>query len=301
MLEAVLPLSNRLKPRRNLERFEMLLRSFVLFWRGDAPLRLHVVVPDSEYRETSIWLIRHQIYPNVKLHLMTESDISPVLGAVEPGLGIMKQMLIKLAAFDIVKADNVLLLDSDIVACRPFSERELISGGRNLTEWVKPKLEEWWRESARVLGYEFPPGTLAQNRMFVTPQILSRHIVTPLHQYLEKKYDASWMMALIAEYSNKHPDIWTEYTLYDLFAERGGLRARYHLGPDEMPGGTLHCMKQSIWGAESFEGWEPERALEGLDTGFFLVLQSITAAKLDFDLVRNRWRAAVRARFPGFQ
>ncbi|OYV35431.1 MAG: hypothetical protein B7Z80_18420, partial [Rhodospirillales bacterium 20-64-7] len=46
--------------------------------------------------------------------------------------------------------------------------------------------------------------------------------------------------------------------------------------------------------------WEPGKALDGSLPGYFLVLQSITAAKLDFDLVKARWVAAAELNFPDF-
>ena len=136
--------------------------------------------------------------------------------------------------------------------------------------------------------------------MFVTPQIFCRKVLEPMLQEVAHRLGSSWMMGLIAEYSGEHPNIWTEYTLYDLYAETCGVRERYHIGPDASPNPPLHCMKQSIWGARRFETWEPGRALDGVDPGYFLVLQSITANQLDFNLVRERWNSEVRTRFPSY-
>jgi nucleoside-diphosphate-sugar epimerase len=44
MLEAVLPISDRQKVRRNVDRTEMLLRSMNYFWKDDRPLTIHIVL-----------------------------------------------------------------------------------------------------------------------------------------------------------------------------------------------------------------------------------------------------------------
>ena len=140
MLEAVIPVSNRIEVRRNLDRFDMLLRSFSFFWRGENRLILNVVVPDDEYAAFLSWLRHYDILSNLQLHLMSESEISPVLASIKPSFGVLKQMLIKLAVFGFVKVDYCLLLDSDIVACQPFSTNDLIINGQALTEWLRPTL-----------------------------------------------------------------------------------------------------------------------------------------------------------------
>jgi Family of unknown function (DUF6492) len=300
MLEAVIPVSNKVEARRNLDRLDMLLKSFAFFWRGEDKFILNIVVPDDEYKNFSIWLRQHDILSGLKIHLISESQISTVLGSIKPAFGVLKQMLIKLSVFSFIKADYCLLLDSDIVACKPFSACDLIIDGRALTEWLRPTLHQWWFESARILGHEIPEGGLRQPRIFVTPQIFCRNLLEPMLQDVAHRLGTSWMMGLIAEYSGQHPNIWTEYTLYDLYAEGHGLRESYHVGPDESSNPPLHCMKQSIWGAHSFETWEPGRALDGADPGYFLVLQSITASQLDFDVVRQRWHEEIRARFPAY-
>ena len=300
MFEAIVPISDKAKIRRNLDRFDQLLRSIILFWREEVPLRLYVVIPDDEATAIKMWVARYSIYPQLDIVLVTESEISPIITSIEPGLGVLKQMLIKLSAFQIVQGDHVLIFDSDIVVCQPFSTRDLISNGRALTEWLAPSQHEWWRESARILGYELTSADFGRSRMFVTPQILVRQIVEPLLKFVEHRSGMGWLITLVSEYSGKHPKIWTEYTLYDLFANKNDLFLKYHLAQDEMPSGSLHCLKQSIWGAKSFDNWDPGRALDGKDAGYFLVLQSITAHSLDFNLVRERWQTELRERFPAY-
>lgn len=302
MLEAVVPISGREAARRHLDRLSLLIRSFGLFWRGEQPLRLHVVVPDDEYVLISVFLERFKAFPSLDINLLSETQVSPALTNAphRTSIGVMKQMLIKLAAFNFVKADYCLMLDSDIVACRPFSAREMIVNGRILTEWRQQVQIGWWRKSARMLGYELTADSFSRPRIFVTPQILARPILEGLHAFLEARHGASWMTPLIDAYTGLHPNIWTEYALYDLFAAAHGIRETYHLGPDEMPNGSLHCLKQSLWQTQSYAEWEPGRALEGKDPGYFLVLQSILCSSIEFEDMRARWQAELRTRHPAY-
>jgi hypothetical protein len=121
-----------------------------------------------------------------------------------------------------------------------------------------------------------------------------------LLQYLSERYGVDWIIALICDYSGVHPNIWTEYNLYSLFAEKTGLWNQFHLGEGELPDVRLHCMEQSIWSPEAFCGWRPAAALSGESPGYFLVLQSITAHALSFEDVRAKWIEAVRVKYPDY-
>ncbi|HET6182295.1 MAG TPA: DUF6492 family protein [Acetobacteraceae bacterium] len=52
--------------------------------------------------------------------------------------------------------------------------------------------------------------------------------------------------------------------------------------------------------SRQFDSWDPTATLSGEKPGYFLVLQSITAAQLAFDRLRSRWLDFVRARYPGY-
>lgn len=294
MIEAIIPVSNKEISRRTIDRLQMLLDSLNFFWSDFDPLRVHIVVPDSELDDITASINEFSRYVKISVFIKAESEISPILGAAPNEFGVMKQMLVKLSSFSIVKSDYALLLDSDVVACKHFGYSDLVRNGRVVTEWLQPTLHEWWLESARVLGYDITAKDLSVSRIFVTPQILCRSIVIPMLEEVESHLHANWMTGLISEYSGIHPKIWTEYTLYDLFAERHGLRDKYHARQDEFADCRLHCMAQSLWGAKQFEGWDPSLAICGDLPGFFLVLQSITAHSLDFDKVRSQWLAAVK-------
>jgi hypothetical protein len=297
-IEAVMPISDREPVRRNLERAELLLESFNLFWRGRQPLKLHIVCPDSETASIADRLDSHRAFPNLALNYLSESQINPELGKAAPGVGTAKQMLIKLAAPSFVKTPFYLTLDTDILACRPFQAGDLFWQGKALTEWETPTLHEWWYESAKVLRMELTPKDLQFPRLYVTPLVLSCEIVRRLTSHIETIYQRPWIDALLSVYTGNHPHIWTEYTLYDLFARRERLLPLFHrMQPPFTRRHRLHCKPQCVWMPEQHHAWQPLRALSQADSGLFIVVQSITAHDYDFSLSRDRWCAALKAHF----
>jgi hypothetical protein len=301
MLEAMVPVSDRSEARRNIDRLDLLIKSLNFFWHDAEPLVLNVVVPDDEIDKFRARFAYAFALENVKFKLISETSVSPIISSIRPEYGILKQMLLKLICFSFCQADFCLILDSDIVACKFFGAADLIRNGRALTEWYPPDSGAWWRESARVLGFDLTPEDFSRRRMFVTPQILSKKIIAALTEKLSESFGCDWLLGLIAEYSGKHPDIWTEYTLYDLFADRMSIMEKYHL-PFDLPDASvrLHCMDQSIWQAEHFEHWDPAVALQNETAGYFMVLQSITANQVDFDKIRIRWLAAASAQYSNY-
>jgi Family of unknown function (DUF6492) len=297
LLEAVLPISDREKVRRNVDRATMTFESLNFFWCDRArPLVLHVVAPDSEVEDLrdafSAILSRAK---NLAVTFRKESEISPVFDGSE-SRGIAKQMLIKLAGFRFVSSPFYLTLDTDVVACKPFGPQHLIKGGLAVNDWQVPSMTNWWLRSAAILGLE---ADLSRPRMFVTPQILSTEISSRLATFLQERFlGEDWMRGLMNRYSGEHPDIWTEYTLYDLFAEANGLKHRYHLGPGE---GDLSSVDNGVWFSDQFAAWQPELAIAGDRPGYFLVIQSITAHDLEFETVRARWTEAVAQTYPEYR
>ena len=280
----------------------MLLESFDYFWRGPEPLPIHIIVPDDELVEIRSVLTENTDTPHISINIVTDGFVSPLLNSVHHVSGTAKQMIIKLAAFKFVSTPFYLTLDSDIVACKPFQERDLFLGQKALTEWAIPTLMPWWQQSAALLDLPSDPQSIARGpRLFVTPQVMSCEISRKLTEHLDKLLSKEWVAALIEKYTGNHPHIWTEYTLYDLFATEYDLLSKYYWLPEEMPSTwRLHVPGQSIWYADQFDSWNPELALLPGIAGFFAVLQSITAHNLDFDRVQRRWLKAVSRFYPDY-
>jgi hypothetical protein len=104
----------------------------------------------------------------------------------------------------------------------------------------------------------------------------------------------------MARYTGDHPHIWTEYTLFYLYALKTGQLQKLYIPPTEIPPErALHCTKQNIWGAKNYPTWSPERALS-TDPGHFMVLQSIAARDVNFDILAERWIKAARDVYPDY-
>jgi hypothetical protein len=195
-----------------------------------------------------------------------------------------------------------LVLDSDCVACKPFDEGTFFVDGRIITQWAPPSLGEWWVESASILGYELGDDFFNSDKIHVTPQILNKEICEGLKNYLssERFSGGNWIDGLMERYTGNHPYIWTEYTLYYLNAAKTGLLREHYIRPTEVPPEkALHCASQNIWGVNDYAGWSLQRAL-CVDPGHFMVLQSIAAHVVDFDILSERWRSAAREIYPDY-
>ncbi len=142
-------------------------------------------------------------------------------------------MLIKLAELSFNKNDSFLALDSDCVACKPFDENTFLIADHIITQWAPPSLMQWWIVSASVLGYDLGSGFSNGDKIHVTPQILHKQICEDLKAFLsEKRFDGeNWIDGLMARYTGDHPHIWTEYTLYYLYALRTGSLEKYYVPP----------------------------------------------------------------------
>jgi hypothetical protein len=300
IIEAILPISTREPLGRHSERAELLIRSMVFFWNDPRPLKLHIVCPRSEITGLKIELSRVILLG--KLELIYHSD-EEVLGELHHGdrdIGYAKQMLIKLAAGRLMTSAFYLVLDSDVACCRSINHDAFFIDDKAISDWAVPTLYAWWEESAKVLGYEFSPSALRASRLGITPQILNKTIVTRLTDYLGGIFGEPWIQGLINRYSGNHPFIWTEYTMYDLFAEKEGLRGLYHVDPVSIPRASrLHHKEMCLWSEDNFLHWSPEEAFSEPAGGFFFVMQSILCRDLDYDIVRDRFLHGIKSRFAG--
>lgn len=301
LCEAVLPISDKSVERRNVDRAILLLKSLSYFWRGSEQLQLRIVVPDDELNAISDRL-GSQYGESLLISYKTESDVSPNISKIDSKFGYAKQMLIKLAESKSNKMENYLVLDSDCVACKIFDENTFFVDGRIVTQWAPPSLGEWWIQSASVLGFELGQDFSNGDKIHVTPQILNKEICESLKSYLTvpRFLGGNWIDGLIQRYTGNHPHIWTEYTLYYLYAAKTGRLQKYYVPPTEIPPErALHCASQNIWGVENYRNWSPERALSA-DPGHFMVLQSISAHDVNFDVLAERWRRAAREVFSDY-
>ncbi|KQT53458.1 hypothetical protein ASG52_04905 [Methylobacterium sp. Leaf456] len=291
-ISAILPISDHEKVRRNIDRAKLLIDSLEKFWSGEA-LPLFIVTPDHELASIQDQLLGRANLKNVRLSFLKESELDAAIANAPDGYGIAKQMLIKLSAFRISTSDYYLILDSDICCCKSISKDALIKNGKALTEFFAyPKNYPWYVNSAKVLQADIATVNFGEPRLFVTPEILAKEILVALSEKINSMYPGqSWVEFLLSVFDKRDNHYWTEYSLYDIFSSAENLFLDHHFAPE--PGAQpLHCMDQSIWVQGSIPNWDPAKAFSGESRGYFLVLQSIMAYEIDFDVIDARVRAA---------
>lgn len=296
-ISAVLPLSDRVKVRRNIDRAQLLLGSLDYFWRGEDRFSVYIVVPDKELDEIQSNLKVPD--SRISINYLTESDVSPLIAAAPQNYGIAKHMLIKLSSNRFTDSEYNLILDSDVVACKPFSEANLVVDQRAIAFLWSQQPQGWWNGSEKVLGYPIDGYRSVTQRIFVTPQILSSFILDQLQENIQRKSGSNWVEHLISAFDPTSKVFWTEYTLYDLFARTEGMFESYHVD-DTMALQRLHCMAQSLWVPDNLKKWEPKKAFDGTSVGLFVVLQSIMAHNIDFDVVRDQVIESARSVYPDY-
>lgn len=292
-LSIILPISDREKSRRNIDRANLLIQSLLFFWREDQKIDFHVICPDSELDAIKSEFLYLQDNTCFDLHFRDESSIHPSISNAPPGYGIAKHMLIKLAAANFVFTEFYLIFDTDIVPCKFMNTDAFIKDGRALTEYFSyPGGYPWYMNSAKALHIDEETVDLSIPRLFVTPEILSSTIVKSLQNKLGSiESGKDWVDYLIGIFDYRDNHYWTEYTLYDLHGSSLGLFEKFHLpASSEAP---LHCMDQGIWKVEDVQSWDPLKAFDGRSPGYFMVLQSITADVVNFDDIKTRVEEAL--------
>lgn len=265
-MDAILPLrTSGGYSGHDLQRAEILIRSIERFWVGKRPLVLWIIACDASAGQIAASLSSDRI----RIEVASETEVLPQLLRHEEAPGWYKQQALKLAAHAIVDSPFYLVLDADLICVQPFSDEKLVVDGKALTDWEPKSIHaEWWRGSATVLKHTDCTETFG---LSVTPEVLSTHVCDKLLKHLAQLHAMDWCDLLL---QNR---IWTEYTLYCLFATREGYIDRFHH--------TRHWMEanqkairsqQNVWHKADFETWQPKRAFSPGSTGVFMVCQSNT-------------------------
>ncbi len=265
-MQAILPLKiSGDWQEHDLERARILVRSIDHFWQGEE-FRLVIVA-----RREELGIIRQNISSEkFQIDIIVEDDLLPVLKLFPHSSGWMKQQLIKLAAFKIISGTFFLTLDADLICTKPLYDGRFVVDGRALNDWDKRSVHaNWWAGSSDFLKEDLDvhrPG------LSVTPQVLSTSICEKLYdRLLELHGNGIW------EKFFQSLNGWSEYTLYNIFAEKSGLLNEYHQTAawvaDKRLG--LRCW-DNFWEAADFENWDPARSFEPNSPGLFMVCQSNT-------------------------
>jgi hypothetical protein len=230
--------------RGDFDHFRLLRRSLTRFGMGDAE---HHVVVQTEDRE----LFAPLVSGGMRLH--TTADILPP--EVEAGrveclrrsrhdnrhmarlrrslnkrfgwynwirhYGWQIQQITKLQAPAVLDADIFVVLDSDLILCKPLRLEEFAPNGKALLMECPmklrrhgPGLEHRWAETAhRLLERPFDD-TQEINARVGTPFVFDRQVVLALHQELEQRHRLPWHQTLLRQ----KPASWSEFALYNCLA-----------------------------------------------------------------------------------
>lgn len=253
--------------RGDFDHFRLLRRSLTRFGLGDAE---HHVVVQTEDRE----LFAPLVSGGMRLH--TTADILPP--EVEAGrieclrrsrhdnrhmarlrrslnkrfgwynwirhYGWQIQQITKLQAPAVLDADIFVVLDSDLILCKPLRLEEFAPNGKALLMECPmklrrhgPGLEHRWAETAHhLLGQPFDD-TQEINTRVGTPFVFDRQVVLALHQELEQRHHLPWHQTLLRQ----KPASWSEFALYNCLATAYvGQRIQSGFGHGRLRGTVVH-------------------------------------------------------------
>ena len=259
----------------DLQRAAMLVASLDRHWADASAFRLTVIALDEDFDA----IARHLHAERIEITIVRETDVLPCLKTLPAVPGWNKQQALKLAAHRLVEDPFYLVLDADIVCCHPFSESSLVIDGKALVDWEsRMHHPHWWNGSAVVLRQS---PELELMGLSVTPEVLSVAICTKLTEKIGEIHAMdSWEYLLTYR-------MWTEFSLYSMFAMSNGMMDQYHHSAEwmEQTGKSLR-VQDNFWGAEDYPRWTPERSLAPDAQGIFMICQS--NANVDPDELRTR-------------
>jgi len=221
--------------------FQLLLRSFLKFFRMDELGTFLIVCPGTDKRIVRLML--KQITDDPRFEVVDELELLPRLtllreqGHKIPGWYI--QQLIKLSAANVLDSRFYLTLDSDIFCQSAFSVDNLIPAGKALLNIETPRsslslyrtefsAREWKHKcvrfygSAKLLGYRRKLSAWFHS-YGETPVLMHTESVRNLLSFISERH-GDWFECLTSQLN------WTEYTLLFTYLEMtGGLEDFYQL------------------------------------------------------------------------
>lgn len=183
--------------------------------------------------------------------------------------GWFKQQVIKLNASIMVETDWMLVLDADVVACRPVTVDELFPDGKAVVHREPAGTHrEWWRGSAKLLGVE-SPFTDSDFVMGVTPELIHVPTLKNLALTLSALTGGEpWQSFLLRK---EVTDLsWTEYSLYWTYITINGMVSELYSGQQFSMYGSSIWERDDRTKLSDAEFWEEIACSKQL----FLVVQS---------------------------
>lgn len=254
----------------DLERARMLLHTLSHFWKGAKTLRLTVITPTDD-----VLSVQEALAPSaaVSVTVVDENELIPFLHENPRLSNWYKQQALKLAYASLTTEEFFLTLDADLLCTREFSDESLVVDKKALTDWEpRSRHPEWWTASAKLLRLAVQtddPG------FSVTPVVLSRTICTRMLNYIKTISRQDCYEYLLANFG------WTEYSLYNVFADNENLTFEYHHCEDWMQknrksirADPTNSRRYHFWSKQQFEAWNGDGAFGPDAQGLFIVCQS---------------------------
>lgn len=255
----------------------------------------------------SVWFISPAAHIDTIEHAMTSAggveraEVIPEtdLIASPHGAGWFVQQAIKLAAANsIVKTPFYLCLDADCFATREVRASDLVIGGQGLASFIDAPPEDmshlrdgqkarraariaakgfhkadavqshpWYRVPAELLG-----AGMARGVFNVTPAVLNTDLVKQIGTRLceVNNWQDPWE-GLLGVQGYATGGCWTEYTLYQTWAQHLGIERRLHV---QASGAMPRLCGNGVWIGQHLTGWDPAGCFNGEQ--LFSLVQSRT-------------------------
>lgn len=268
-MEAVLPLKTSGDwSNHDLQRAKILVYTLSHFWRGTNKLSLTIITPRSDEM-----LVKRELTSDiVDIRVINEVDIIPLFSVQHRFAGWYKQQILKLAYSLVTTDDFFLTLDADLICTHAISQDFLVIENKALTDWEPRSTHpEWWRGSAEVLRVA---PRIEGMGIAVTPAILSSTICQKLIRYISELSGKEWYDELM-----NRGGWWTEYTLYNIFAELTQTTNVFHhssywMNANERSLRAKNSLNHNFWTPSQFQTWRGEDAFREDAAGLFMVCQS---------------------------
>jgi hypothetical protein len=268
-LSLVLPIKiHTYSEASELERIQkLLLPSLIRFLDTSRVERFLMIAPPDEVDEVRRGV---ESYADaLSIRVMSDDDVLPRLSGTS---GWVKQQVLKIAAANFVNTSFMLVLDSDNLMVRPTGYADLVRDGRcGLSDEPMEFHFDWWRGSARMLGFDPDALDSKARGTAITPQMMRSEVFRSLQRRIETvNARAPWENVLM-----RNPG-WSEYSMYYLHLTRDLERDDYHFEDDPK------LLGAAIWHepTDANAAWA-EKLFADPPSYFTLVQSSLPGATID--------------------
>lgn len=190
--------------------------------------------------------------------------------------GWWKQQIIKLQSFKFCETECILSIDCDCFLTKNLYHKDITHKNKPILSLNKEgSWDNWYNGSKAILKLPF---NFTNNRIGVTPILLSRSVLKSLDRYLEILYGSNRASFLLSNTNDRYypskiykndSDTWSEYCLYHIYAEYTGLINKYHYLDNK-----IALSGNNFWNEEQADSWDPKKSFIKTQS-IFTVAQSV--------------------------